>query len=216
MKFRLKKSAYKKISLALSLCALIIWGILGTGASLAWFADATPEINNIFHFADFNVTVSHQLTDGTWEIIDGQTELFDKNSVYEPGYTQVVYLKVQNTGDRDFLFHTAVNVNGSAATTNAFGQTFYLQDYLRFGITVSPTWEEMKNTIANREMAKEIANMKLHNYATEAAILQPKEICYIALVVGMPENVDNAANYRGAQVPALELGITVKAEQVHQ
>ena len=58
MKFQAKKKPHKRIALALSLCALIIWGILGTGASLAWFTDTSPEINNIFHFAEFDVEVS--------------------------------------------------------------------------------------------------------------------------------------------------------------
>ena len=61
MKPNAKKTSYKRIALALSLCALIIWGILGTGASLAWFTDTSPEINNIFHFADFDLVVAHRL-----------------------------------------------------------------------------------------------------------------------------------------------------------
>ena len=36
----------------------------------------------------------------------------------------------------------------------------------------------------------------------------------IALIVRMPEEVDNFANYRGTIVPKVELGITVKAEQI--
>ena len=32
---------YKKIALSLALCLLLIWGLLGTGASLAWFKDTS-------------------------------------------------------------------------------------------------------------------------------------------------------------------------------
>lgn len=215
MKPKTKKTPYKRIALALSLCALIIWGILGTGASLAWFTDTSTEINNIFHFADFELVVSHRLTDGKWEEVDSQTKIFDEEALYEPGYVQVVYLKVENKGDRDFKFSTAVNVNGCIEATNAFGQRFMLQDYLKFGLATADTEEEMKNSILNRDKAVEIASELLHNYyETGAFELAPGGTKYIALIVRMPEEVGNVANYRGDTVPEVELGITVKADQI--
>ena len=35
-----------------------------------------------------------------------------------------------------------------------------------------------------------------------------------ALIVRMPEEVGNVANYRGDTVPEVDLGITVKADQI--
>ena len=214
MKPQAKKRIYKQIALSLSLCALIVWCILGTGASLAWFTDTSPEINNIFHFAEFDLVVSHRLTDGKWEEVDSQTKIFDEEALYEPGYVQVVYLKVENKGTVPFKFSTAVNVNGCIVATNVFGQDFMLQDYLKFGLTIADSEDAMKNSVPNREKAVEIANMPLHNYATEAAELAPGATKYIALIVRMPEEVGNVANYRGNTVPKVELGITVKADQI--
>ena len=194
MKPQAKKRIYKQIALALSLCALIVWCILGTGASLAWFTDTSPEINNIFHFAEFDLVVSHRLTDGKWEEVDSQTKIFDEEALYEPGYVQVVYLKVEN---------------------NVFGHDFMLQDYLKFGIKTADTEEEMKNSIPDRESAVEIASEPLHNYyETGAFELAPGGTKYIALIVRMPEEVGNVANYRGDTVPEVDLGITVKADQI--
>lgn len=214
MKPNAKKTSYKRIALALSLCALIIWGILGTGASLAWFTDTSPELNNIFHFAEFDLVVSHRLTDGKWEEVDSQTKIFDEEALYEPGYVQVVYLKVENKGDRDFKFSTAVNVNGCIVATNVFGQDFMLQDYLKFGITTADSEDAMKNSVPDRNAAVKLADMPLHNYDTETAVLEPGATKYIALIVRMPEEVGNVANYRGDTVPEVDLGITVKADQI--
>ena len=216
MKSQAKKTPYKRIALALSLCALIIWGILGTGASLAWFTDSTPEINNIFHFAEFDLVVSHRLTDGTWEEVDGETKLFDEEALYEPGYVQVVYLKVENKGSVPFEFFTAVNVNNCTVAKNVFGQQFMLQDYLKFGVVTADTEQEMKDSVTDREAAAKLANMPLHNYDTETAVLEPDGTTYIALIVRMPEEVDNVANYRGEDKPKVELGITVKADQIKE
>ena len=214
MKPQAKKKIYKQIALALSLCALIVWCILGTGASLAWFTDTSPEINNIFHFSEFDLVVSHRLTDGKWEEVDSQTKIFDEEALYEPGYVQVVYLKVENKGTVPFEFYTSVNVNGCIVATNVFGQEFMLQDYLKFGVTTADSEDAMKNSVPNREKAVEIADMPLHNYDTETAVLNPGATKYIALIVRMPEEVGNVANYRGDTVPEVDLGITVKADQI--
>ena len=214
MKAPARKAPYKRIALVQSLCALLIWAILGTGASLAWFTDTSPEINNIFHFGEFDLVVSHRLTDGKWQEVDSQTKIFDEEALYEPGYVQVVYLKVENKGTLPFEFYTAVNVNGCIEATNVFGQKFMLQDYLKFGLTTANTEDEMKNSIPDREKAVEIADMPLHNYDTETAVLNPGATKYIALIVRMPEEIGNVANYRGDIVPEVDLGITVKADQI--
>ena len=215
MKTQANKTPYKRIALALTLCALLIWAILGTGASLAWFTDTSPEINNIFHFGEFDLVVSHRLTDGKWQEVDSQTKIFDEEALYEPGYVQVVYLKVENKGTVPFKFDTAVNVNGCIKATNVFGQPFMLQEYLKFGLATANTEEEMKNSIPDRDAAVEIANEPLHNYYKSGSFeLAPGKTKYIALIVRMPEEVGNIANYRGDVIPKVELGITVKADQI--
>ena len=205
---------FKKIAVAFSLCLLILWAVLGTGASLAWFSDTTPELNNIFHFADFQLEVSHRLTDGSWEQVDSQTKIFDDEALYEPGYVQVVYLKVENEGDVPFRFYTAVNVNRVVHATNVEGESFNLQDYLLFGLTTTSSETEMKNSIPDRAAAEQLANLPLHNYESEGVVVEPQGDAYIALVVRMPQNVGNEANYRGDTVPRVELGVTVMATQI--
>ena len=214
MKPQAKKRSYKKIALALSVCALIVWGILGTGTSLAWFTDTSNDLKNIFHVGEFKLEVSHRLTDGVWEEVDSLTKVFDEEALYEPGYVQVVYLKVENKGDLPFDFNTAVNVNGYILATNVFGHQFNLKDYLLFGVVTTDTEADMKNAVPDREAAKVIANKKLNNYSTESKRLEAGETAYVTLVVRMPEEVDNIANYRDNVQPKVELGLIIKADQV--
>lgn len=214
MKPQAKKRSYKRIALALSVCALIVWGILGTGTSLAWFTDTSNDLKNIFHVGEFKLEVSHRLTDGVWEEVDSLTKVFDEEALYEPGYVQVVYLKVENKGDLPFDFNTAVNVNGYILATNVFGHQFNLKDYLLFGVVTTDTEADMKNAVPDREAAKVIANKKLNNYSTESKRLEAGETAYVTLVVRMPEEVDNIANYRGDIQPKVELGLIIKADQV--
>lgn len=202
-----KTRPVRKICIVLSLLAIGVWAILGTGASLAWFADTSPEVNNIFHFADFDVEVSHRLPDGTWEKVESQTKIFDNEAIYEPGYTQVVYLKVENKGEREFEFQTAVNVN-------VLDDIVDLQDHLKFGLISAETEQELNDSLSDRSKAQKVARTSLNNYSTDAAMLDVGETSYIALIVYMPQEVDNIANYRGDGIPKVELGIIVKADQI--
>ena len=139
--------------------------------------------------------------------------MFDEEALYEPGYTQVVYLRVQNRGTVPFDFKTAVTVVDYTEPTHVFGQKFHLQDYLKFGLATASTEAQMDALVADRTVAAELAKDKLSNYATEVAQLDAGQTVYMVLVVRMPEAVGNVANYRGDTVPKVELGIIVKAEQ---
>ncbi len=207
-----KPYAYKKIALTLSLVAIVVWGILGTGVSLAWFTDTSEKVTNVFHVAEFDLEVSHRTEDG-WQTVDTLTPVFDENALYEPGYTQVVYLRVENKGTIAFDFYTAVSVLGCATATNVFGQEFLLHEYLKFGVAIAESEAEMEQAVASRDKANAIADRKLQNYETDVAALEPGGSAYIALVVRMPEEVANEANYRGDVVPKVDLGIIVKADQ---
>ena len=74
----------------------------------------------------------------------------------------------------------------------------------------------MEETVSTREKADGIANDKLSNYSTQAAPLAANSTKYIALVVRMPKEVNNHANYRGDKIPRVELGIIVRATQQNE
>ena len=208
-----KKRTYKRIALTLSLSMILLWAVLGTGVSLAWFADTSPEVNNIFHFAEFDLKVSYRLENGSYKELDGQTKVFDEQALYEPGYVQTVILKIKNEGTVPFNFNTAVNVTDYTPAINVFGQSFNLQDYLTFGVVSAKTEAELDAQIATRKQAAAHANMSLNNYSTDVAELAAKDEAYLAIIVGMPEEVGNEANYRGTDVPEVELGVIVSATQ---
>ncbi len=214
---KLKKSnftKYRRIALCLSLFLIIAWAVLGTGTSLAWFKDTSNDVNNIFHFADFEIEVSQRLENGDWDPIDSTTKIFDEEALYEPGYTQLVYLKVDNKGSVPFEFKTAVSVTDYKTAFNVFGQEFNLQDYLKFGIQTFNDENAMDTALENRELARSVATMDLNHYSTKPAILQPGKSAFVALIVHMPEGINNIANHNGNSVPEVKLGVIIKADQV--
>lgn len=208
-----KKKLYKKIALAFCLLMAMLWTVMGTGVSLAWFQDTSEEVKNVIHMAEFDLEVSYRSESGNYLDLESATEVFDRNALYEPGYTQVVYLKVENLGTVPFNFKTAVSVLDYSEPINMLGQTFHLQDYLRFGIVSAPTEAELTQKVGDRETAVSYATEVLSNYSTDLTELAAKSEVYLALIVGMPKSVGNAANYQGDTVPRVELGIVVDAYQ---
>ena len=91
----------KKLAFALSLAALLVWCAFGTGTSLAWFQDESNVVKNVINMAEFDLELSYKVGD-TYTSVEGASTIFDPNALYEPGYTQVVYLRVDNAGGVDF------------------------------------------------------------------------------------------------------------------
>lgn len=212
------KRKYTKIALALSICIMIMWALLGTGTSLAWFTDTTPTQKNIFNIGELDLVVSKRLDNGDYDVIDSEEAVFDENALYEPGYVQVVYLKVENKGDIPFDYKTAVTVTDFTPAYNVFGTAFNLQDYLKFGVVTADTYEELVQKVKDREAAKANAEeelkeyVSLNTYYTEVNSLEVDGEDFVAIIVRMPEEVNNVANHSGTP-PKVELGITVTASQ---
>lgn len=208
-----KKKSYKKVALTLSTIAIILWTLLGAGTSLAWFSDTSSEVNNIFNFSKFELAVSQKQKDGNYKQINSETKIFDDNAIYEPGFVQTVYLKIENKGSADFDLKTALCVTDYTSSVNVFGRTFCLQDYLLFGITVANSENELNKKITSHVAAKELSTTPLNNYFESACEMKAGETVYMAIIVRMPEEVGNKANYRGNTAPTLTMGLSFEATQ---
>lgn len=216
----MKYKKWKKASLAVSAFLFVLWWALGTGATLAWFSDA-DSVRNEFQIGLLKLDVQYKndiVTDYT--PLQGATKAFNDEALYEPGYTQVVYLKIDNRGNVDFNYKVAVTVDKVVTGKNAMGEDIYLPNYLCYGVVFGKTEAAVKEQVKDRLTAKTHAPndwgtlgtwSELSPYTFEAA----DEAHYAALIIYMPEEVDNAANYRGFTEPRVELGITVFAQQAN-
>ena len=155
-----KKRRFTRVAFALSVCLLVLWGLLGTGTSIAWFMDETPELVNNFEFADFDLEVYHKVInekgEDEWVLVDEKTKLFDEEALYEPGYTQVVYLKIVNKGDVEFDYKLSVDMTDFVPGVNEEGQLIYLPNYLKFGALIEKDEQSL-----TREVARTIATEDL-------------------------------------------------------
>ena len=214
------KKKWTKAALAFSACLFVLWWALGTGATLAWFSD-TDTVRNEFQIGLLKLNVSYKNDIVTeYTPLQGTTEAFHDEALYEPGYTQVVYLKIENNGDVDFNYKVAVTVEGHTNGKNAWGEDIYLPNYLRYGVVFAESEGALQEMVKDRLQARAHATETWGSLGTWSEkspyTFEAKEAPhYAALIVHMPEEVDNAANYRGIQQPKVELGITVFAQQAN-
>ena len=115
----MQKNKWRKAALALSACLFIIWWALGTGATLAWFSDS-DTVRNEFKVGLIDLDVSYKNDIVTeYTPLQDATKAFYDEALYEPGYTQVVYLKIENNGNVDFNYKVAVTVKNVTVGKNA-------------------------------------------------------------------------------------------------
>lgn len=214
------KKKWTKAAMAFSAFLFVLWWALGTGATLAWFSDA-DTVRNEFQIGLLDLEVSYKNDIVTaYTPLQGATKAFNDEALYEPGYTQVVYLQIENNGDVDFNYKVAVTVEDFTNGKNAWGEEIYLPNYLRYGVVFAESETELREMVKDRLESRTHAPnewgtlgtwSKTSPYTFEAG----EAPHYAALIVYMPEEVDNAANYRGFQEPRVELGITVLAQQAN-
>lgn len=212
----MKNRTITKTALTLSVLLLIMWSAFGAGTSVAWFSDTTPVQRNSFIIGELDLSVYYKVGD-TYKTVEKDTKLFDDNALYEPGYVQVVKLKIENSGNVDFDYKLSIDVDKPSVVLgiNEEGQSIYLPDFLKFGVIFSDTEADLDRDTA-KLLAQLDAAIALEDY-TEIRSLNSNSTEdnaeYAALILYMPEEVGNVANYRGDAVPRIELGLSVLASQ---
>ena len=215
-----KKVGGTKRALLTSVLALVLSLAMLAGSTFAWFTDtASTGVNRI---VSGNLDVGLQYwgvgEDGqkTWLTAESSEELFDENALWEPGYTQIVYLKVKNNGNLALTYAMQITPVRETVGINVDGEQFKLSDYIKFAWTTFTADGDGAPVALDREGAQagvgEGAQLgtTLHRQAAEPMEAGAEEL--VALVAWMPEDVGNEANYSTVQ-PTIELSLKVLATQ---
>lgn len=213
----MNNSRFAKRGLILSVCMLILWAAMGTGTTIAWFTDTTPVVKNTFliGYLDLDVYYKNDVV-REYTPVENDTPVFNDQALYEPGYTQVVYLRIENNGEIDFNYKLSVDRNSYQDSINTLGTTLHLPQYLRFGVVFGADEASLTRDVAQALTERETMEALLLNQYSKAdtETVPVGGVRYAALIVFMPESVGNEANYQaGAKVPMVELGLTVYAQQ---
>jgi hypothetical protein len=186
-------------------------------------------MNNIIQSGSLDVTLEYKANwSDEWTTVDENTKIFKDGALYEPGYTEIVYLRVSNAGSLALKYMLSVNIANEESSVNVYGEEFKLSDYLQIGTYVQDEYSSgfnyadilMPAMFGSRENA--LNNVKLNTLSSadakicdNAPILPGEETAQVvAMVLTMPETVGNEANTKpGADAPWIELGLRLFATQ---
>ncbi len=105
-----KKTAILKSGIALLLCISML-----IGSTFAWFTDDVTVSGNIIKTGTLDIEMywTDDLTGGQWHNVeeDGYNTIFSYDN-WEPGYTEVKYIKLVNNGELAFNYKLAITPQG--------------------------------------------------------------------------------------------------------
>ena len=205
------KRALISSALALLMCVAML-----IGTTFAWFTDtASTGVNKIVS-GNLDVKLMYSTDMQTWKEATDQTKLFDDNALWEPGYTQVVYLKIVNAGKLALKYEAGFSKNyTSNRGKNVNGDWYRVDNYLKIGTAETTTKfanrEDVWSAIAATEktLAKDV--MLTDGWITLKAGESSKPF---AVAIYMPTSVGNEANASRLRPSSVSgLGIEVRATQ---
>ena len=218
----MNESTKTKKALRGSLLALFLCIVLLIGTTFAWFTDTASTGVNKIQAGNLDVELEYSTDMTNWKTATSSTKLFDDKTLWEPGVTEVVYLRVKNAGNLALKYTMGINSNfGSQPGTNVAGEKYDVADYLKVGTA------QVDTAFTDREAAQAAVDGNANTlndrkpFTNEMQQLNVKTTSDpIALVIYMPTSVGNEANpiksgmdgSKGASY-VFRLGVEVTATQ---
>ncbi len=206
------KTKSTKRSLLSSVLALFLCVAMLAGTTFAWFTDSVTAQNNVIKSG--NLDVEFDYWNGTeWKTVKDASDILAGDR-WEPGYTDVAYLRFRNAGSLALKYQLGVNIVSETAGKTAEGVEFLLSDYIYYDVAEGVNGET--DAYATREDAMAIATettLISENYGKQGTLAAKSEYVYLAMVVYMPKTVGNEANHNGTDIPQIDLGINILATQ---
>ena len=201
-----------KNALLSSIIVLVMCVSMLLGTTFAWFTDSVTSANNVIQSGNLDIELEYW--NGTeWVDVAGKSDILT-NKLWEPGVTEVAYLRVANAGSLALKYQLGINILSETAGVNAAGEEFLLSDYLMFGVIDGVNGETGAYDNRNEAVADVESAEKLSEGYNKPSTMAPGSELYLALVVYMPDTVDNVANHNGTDIPEINLGINVVATQM--
>ena len=212
----MNESVKTKKALRGSLFALFLCIVLLIGTTFAWFTDTASTGVNKIQAGNLDVELEYSKDCTNWEKVKDTTKLFEDSTLWEPGRTEVVYLRVKNAGTLALKYTLGIYNLYNSTGKNVLGNKYSLSDYVKLGVA------ETKGEYADRaaaisavqDSAKTLNSIGYTGVV--GADLAPDQIKVYAMVLYMPTEVGNEANpknndpYWAAKV---SFGISVNATQ---
>lgn len=204
---------HTKQALFHSIVALILCCSMLVGTTFAWFTDEVTSGVNKIQAGNLDIELEY-LDGGDWKPVKSDKSVFPEGILWEPGHTEVVYLRIVNKGNLALKYQLGIGVEGETLSVTESGEVIQLSKYIHFGAV-----DGVSVPFANRDAARAAVTESkalTAGYTKTGTMTATNETAYMALVVYMPESVGNEANHAtGADAPSIDLGIRLVATQLN-
>ena len=204
-----------------SVVAMVLCLAMLVGATFAWFTDTASTGVNKIQAGNLDVALEYSTDFKTWNKVTDTTKLFEDSTVWEPGRTEVVYLRVKNAGTLALKYTVGMYNINEGKGKNVAGEYYYLSDYVKLGAV------ETTAAYADREAAINAVNAEARTLKSigSSAIIGEDQMVMLApeadaktyaLVLYMPTEVGNEANPKNNDpywASKFSFGISVNATQ---
>lgn len=218
-----------KRALLTSVMALVMCVVMMVGTTFAWFTDTASTGVNKIQAGNLDIEVEYRTSsEEDWKTLDNATNLFGaEGTLFEPGHTRVVELRITNAGNLALKYKIGMNVVSETAGINKAGKPYKLSNYLKVATTgiqqynpadqISSLMEQLIFQKGDFGMwtARDFANFELEYTSNGSAHeLQPGAAQILGIKVYMPESVGNEANAISTEKAAsIEFGLNILATQ---
>ena len=204
-----------------SVMAMVLCLAMLVGATFAWFTDTASTGVNKIQAGNLDVALEYSTDFKTWNKVTDTTKLFEDSTVWEPGRTEVVYLRVKNAGTLALKYTVGMYNINEGKGKNVAGEYYYLSNYVKLGAV------ETTAAYADREAAINAVNAEAKTLKSigSSAIIGEDQMVMLApeadaktyaLVLYMPTEVGNEANPKNNDpywASKFSFGISVNATQ---
>lgn len=204
-----------KRALFSSVLAIVLCLAMLIGTTFAWFTDTASTGVNKIKAGNLDVELEYSTDMANWQTATSSTKLFDDNTLWEPGVTEVVYLRVKNAGNLALKYTMGLKSNVVFSTgTNIDGKSYNIGDYLKMG-TATVTEKLATREAAWAAVSGNVDLIKnLKPFVEGMPTLEARKTTDpIALVIYMPTEIGNEANAGSKASYVARLGIEVNATQ---
>ena len=205
-----------KRALLTSVMALVMCVVMLVGTTFAWFTDTASTAVNKIQAGNLDVELEYSKDFKEWKKVSDTTKVFEDSTLWEPGRTEVVYLRVTNAGTLALKYTLGIYNLYNYTGKNVLGNKYSLSDYVKLGVAEPDAkYADRAAAIsAVQDSAKTLNSIGDTGFI--GTKLEATETKTYAMVLYMPTEVGNEANpknndpYWAAKV---SFGISVSATQ---
>ena len=203
------KRALITSALAILMCAAML-----IGTTFAWFTDTASTGINKIQAGNLDVQLEYSKDFTEWETVDDTTKVFEDSTLWEPGRTEIVYLRVKNAGTLALKYTLGLYNLYENRGKNVAGDFYYLSNFVKLGaVEVTQAYADRAAAINAVDAEAETLN-NLRNKGVAGESLEANDTKTYAMVLYMPTEVGNEANPKNAGWAAkVSFGISVSATQ---